>query len=299
MKVIVTIPAFNEEKTIGKVIHDVKKVMDRAKYKYEILVVNDGSTDKTVEIAKREGAKVHSHPYNYGLSETFRTEIEKSLKKNADIIVHIDADGQYNAFDIPRLIEPIIKNKADLVLGSRFLGKIEKMSIMKRIGNKVFSKVISNITKVKITDAQTGFRAFTKDVAGKIKIISDHTYTQEMIIKAIREKFRIKEVPVYFYKRDSGKSRLLSNPFEYALKAWTNIFRIYRDYDPLKFFGFIGSSLISVSLLLGLFILYIFIIAGTAGTYQKLPTILLSIVLFVTGIQILIFGFLADEIKKN
>lgn len=297
MKIIITIPAFNEEKTIGDVIRDIKKIMNNTKYKYEVIVVDDASTDKTALIAKKAGAYVYSHPYNSGLAETFRTEMSIVLRKKGDIIVHIDADGQYRSKEIPKLITPIIKKEADLVLGSRFLGTIEEMPFMKRIGNKAFSRVISGVTHVKITDAQTGFRAFTKEVAEKINIISKHTYTQEMIIKAIKEKFRVKEVPIYFAKRKDGKSRLLSNPFEYAIKAWINIFRIYRDYAPLKFFGIIGTFLIFVSFILGLYILNIFFILEAAGPYQKLPTILLMLLLFVTGIQILIFGFLADMKK--
>ena len=226
MKVIITIPAYNEEETIGKVVRDIKQAMSKTKYKHSILVVNDGSKDKTAEMAGKQGAIVYSHPYNYGLAEAFRTEISKCLELGADIIVHTDADGQYKAEEIHKLIEPIEKKEADLVLGSRFKGKIEEMPWMKRMGNRAFSRVISNIIKFRVSDCQTGFRAFTKEVAQKVPIISDHTYTQEQIIRAVREKFRIKEVPIYFAKRD-GKSKLMSNPFNYASRAWINIIRIY------------------------------------------------------------------------
>lgn len=297
MKIIITIPAYDEEKTIRNVIKDTKKVMNKTKFKYEVIVVDDGSTDRTALVAKKAGAYVYSHPYRYGLAETFRTEMNIALKKKGEIIVHIDADGQYRAEEIPRLIEPIIKKEADLILGSRFLGKIEEMPFIKKIGNKAFSRVISGVTDIKITDSQTGFRAFNRKVAEKINIISNHTYTQEMVIKTIKEKFKIKEIPIYFDKRKYGKSKLLANPFEYAIKAWINIFRIYRDYAPLKFFGIIGSFLIFVSFILGLYILNVFFILGAAGPFQKLPTILLMLLLFVTGVQILIFGFLADMKK--
>jgi glycosyltransferase involved in cell wall biosynthesis len=232
MNIVVTIPVYNEEETLGQVIDDIKRVMPD---NHKVLVVDDGSSDRSASIAREHGAVVYSHPRNYGLAETFRTEVEKALKENPDIIVHIDADGQYSVDDIEKLILPIKNNEADLVLGSRFSGTIEKMPFVKRQGNRAFSKVISHLTKMKITDGQTGFRAFTKDVAERIKIKSRHTYTQEMIIRAAREKFRIKEVPVDFAKRKSGDSRLISNPIEYAAKAWLNIFRIYRDYEPLRF----------------------------------------------------------------
>ena len=224
MRIIVTIPAYNEEKTIAAVIKRIHEVMKSNRYNYNILVVDDGSNDDTAKVAKKSNAIVYSHPKNYGLAETFKTEIKKALELKADVIVHIDADKQYQPEEIPKLIKEI-KNGYDLVLGSRFDGKIENMSLLKRLGNRVFSRVISNITKTKISDAQTGFRAFTREVAEKIGIISYHTYTQEQIIKAIKQKFRVGEVPIYFAKRIGSKSRLISNPFEYALKAWINIIR--------------------------------------------------------------------------
>ncbi|KKR78799.1 MAG: Glycosyl transferase family 2 [Candidatus Nomurabacteria bacterium GW2011_GWA2_40_9] len=294
MRVVITIPAYNEERTIGKVISNIKEVMKKTKYSYRILVVDDGSKDKTAEISKKSGAVVYKHPKKYGLAETFKTEMQKCLELNADVIVHIDADGQYLAREIPLLIREIEKGN-ELVLGSRFKGKIESMPLIKRLGNIAFSKVISQITKVKITDAQTGFRAFTKEVAKKINIISNYTYTQEQIIRAARKKFKIKEVPVYFASRKSGKSRLISNPFRYAANAWINIFRIYRDYEPLKFFGAIGGFFFSIGALIGLWFVYLHFTSGIRG-HPGLIT--LMFLLLIMGIQIAIFGFLADMSKK-
>jgi len=293
MKIVVTIPVYNEEKTIGSVINDIKKVMDEHKYDYKILVVDDGSKDQTKEIAKQKGAIVFSHPINYGLAETFRTEMKKVLQLNPDIIVHTDADGQYLASDIPKLVKPILEKRADLVLGSRFKGKIESMSMIKRTGNKAFSKVISNITGKKISDAQTGFRAFTKEIAS-LNIKSNHTYTQEQVIRTIREKFKVIEVPVYFAKR-KDKSRLIKSPFEYATKAWINILRIYRDYEPLKFFGYFGSAFIALGLLFGIWILITLFRTGTVG---GIPRVILSALFIMTGVQITLFGFLADMSRK-
>ena len=223
MKIVITIPAYNEAKTIANVIAKIKNELKDYK-DTKILVVNDGSNDNTEQVAKKAGAIVYSHPLNYGLAKTFKTEMQQCLKLNPDIIVHIDADGQYLASDITKLLKPIIAKQADLVLGSRFKGKIESMSFMKKIGNRAFSKVISSITRKKISDAQTGFRAFTKEVA-LLEIVSDYTYTQEQIIRAVNAKLTIKEVPVFFAKRDD-KSRLMKNPFDYAIKAWVNLLRM-------------------------------------------------------------------------
>ena len=294
MKIVVTIPAYNEEKTIGIVIDKIKEVMESNSYNYEILVVDDGSKDNIAEVAKNAGAVVYSHPRNYGLAETFKTEIKKSLKMGADIIVHIDADNQYQPVEIPKLVKEINKGY-DMVLGSRFNGTIESMPIIKRLGNKAFSKVISNISGIKISDAQTGFRAFTREVAEKIKITSNHTYTQEQIIRAVMEKFKIKEVPIYFAKRD-GKSRLMSNPFGYAIRAFINLIRVYRDFEPLKFFGIVGSIILFIGFLMGLYLVY-FQFFGN-GAFRHLGLMMLDVLILSIGLQIIIFGFVADMLKK-
>ena len=294
MRIIITIPAYNEEKTLGQVLKDIKKHVSKKDYDYSILVVNDGSTDRTAQIARNEKVTVISHPRNFGLAETFKTEMKKCLEMGADIIVHTDADGQYRAEEIPNLIEEV-KKGSDLVLGSRFKGHIESMPIIKRIGNKAFSRVISEITKQKITDGQTGFRAFTKEIA-KLPITSNHTYTQEQIIRASKEKFKIKEIPAYFAKRGGKtKSRLMKSPFEYATRAWINLFRIYRDYEPLRFFGYIGGLFILVGVFLGIWITYNIILTGSAG---GIPRVILSTLALTTGLQILLFGFLADMYRK-
>jgi glycosyltransferase involved in cell wall biosynthesis len=292
MNIVVTVPAYNEEKTIAKIITDIKKVMQEHKYNFKIIVVDDGSRDSTKILSKKAGALVFSHPKNYGLAETFRTEMKEALKLVPDIIVHTDADGQYLASDIPKLIKPIAEKEADLVLGSRFKGKIESMPFIKRIGNIAFSRVISNITKTKVSDCQTGFRAFTKVVAG-LEIKSDHTYTQEQVIRSVKEKMRIVEVPVYFAKRH-GKSRLIKSPFSYAIRAWINIIRVYRDYEPLRFFGNIGGLFLGFGFIIGLYFLYLHLTTGISG---HLGLLFLMIILFFSGLQIVLFGLLADMKK--
>jgi glycosyltransferase involved in cell wall biosynthesis len=294
MKIVITIPAYNEEKTLGSVLRDIKQVMDKREYSYRLLVVNDGSRDRTADVAKKGGATVFSHPQNLGLAETFRTEMEQCLKMDADVIVHTDADGQYRAEDIPKLLKKI-EEGYDMVLGSRFKGHIESMPLIKRFGNKAFSKVISNIVNMKITDGQTGFRAFTREVA-KTEITSTHTYTQEQIIRVVRHKFKVVEIPAYFAKRGAKtKSRLMKNPFDYAIKAWINILRVYRDYEPLKFFGMIGGLFFILGFLAGIWIIYTLITTGRVG---GIPRVMLSALFMIVGIQIIVFGFLADMFKK-
>ena len=288
MLVIITIPAYNEEHTIAAVITEIHVVMDKTKYRYKILVLNDGSTDKTVEIAEKCGAKVYSHERNKGLAETFKSEMKYCLQEKADIIVHTDADGQYPAEYIPKLLEEIEKGY-DLIIGSRFSGQIEAMPLTKRMGNMAFARVFSQLTKTKITDSTTGFRAFTKELAQNIEYNTDFTYTHEQLIRASRLKFKIKEIPIY--ARKTRESRLMKGAFDYAIKAWINIFRIYRDYNPLAFFGKIGITLLALGSLIGLWVLYNFLSQGVVG---GLPRVILSAILILAGIQIILFGLLAD-----
>ncbi len=259
--IVITIPAYNEEKTIGEIISDIKNIMDSNKYKYKILVVDDGSKDNTAEIARNAGVIVYSHPYNCGLAETFRTEMQKCLELKADIIVHTDADGQYPSQDIPLIIKKV-EEGYDLVLGSRFDKGKYKGSLMKKIGNIAFAKVFSNLLKTKITDTTTGFRAFNSKVA-KLPLINSFTYTQEQLMRTQKAKMKICEIPIITNKTRSSK--LFKSPFDYAIKAWINLFRIYRDYEPLKFFGLIGFLFTFPGLLIGLWFLYLHLTTGIQG----------------------------------
>ncbi len=290
--VLICIPAFNEEKTIGRVLSEIKGVISKTNYKCRVMVYNDGSSDNTAHIAEEHGAIVFSHKRNLGLAVTFRDELREALKLNPDVIVHTDADGQYRAEGIPRLLKRI-EEGYDLVLGSRFQGKIEGMPWTKRLGNMMFARVISGLIKTKLTDTTTGFRAFTRDVAEGIEIINSFTYTQEQIIKAAKQGFAICEVPVD--TRKTRKSRLFSNPLQYAIKAWINILRIYRDFDPIKFFGSLGAVFVFAGVVLGaLIIARILLLGGAGGT----PRVILTALLIFTGIQIILFGFLADMLRK-
>jgi glycosyltransferase involved in cell wall biosynthesis len=291
MNVLICIPAYNEENTLKATLDEIKKELKKTNYKYQIQVVDDGSTDKTVKIAKKEGAILFSNGRNKGLIETFKKEMKEAIKTKADIFVHTDADGQYPAKYIPALIKEV-ENGHDLVLGSRFQGEIESMSLMKRLGNIAFAKVISQICKTKITDSTTGFRAFTKSVAEDINLTTNFTYTQEQLIKAARMGMKIKEIPIY--ARKTRESRLMKGPIDYAIKAWINLFRIHRDFNPLAFFGKIGVVFLAAGLILGLFILYNVIQYKTVG---GIPRVILSSLLIMSGIQIILFGFLADMKK--
>jgi len=290
MKVVITIPAYNEEHTIAKVIHEIKDVMSKTKYKYFILVYDDGSTDKTKEVAKKNGVIVRSNMCNIGLAETFKNEMKECLKLGADIIVHTDADGQYPSEYIPQLIQKV-EECNDLVLGSRFYKGKYSGTVMRKWGNILFAKVFSNLIKTKVSDTTTGFRAFNKEVA-KLKIINTFTYTQEQLIRAGKNNFKIAEI--YIKTRKTRVSRLFRNSIDYAIKSWINILRIERDFSPLKFFGAIGLLLFLPGFCIGLYMTYLHFTIGIQGHTALL---FLMFLLLIVGLQIMVFGFLADMLK--
>lgn len=289
--IIISIPAYNEEKTLPAVLRDINKVMRGHGKKFKILVWDDGSTDKTSQVAKKLGAIVKRSSRNRGLAETFRLELKECIKQNADIIVHTDADGQYPAKFIPSLIEKINEGN-DLVLGSRFQGNNYSGPILKKIGNIMFSKTLTSLTKIRISDSTTGFRAFTKEVAKEINIINRFTYTQEQIIKAAKQNFKIGEISISTKK--TRESRLFKSPIQYAFKAWVNIFRIYRDYNPLKFFGTLGTLIFILGVVLGFYFVYLHFTSGIDG---HMGLFFLLLILIMTGLQIIMFGFLADMMR--
>lgn len=229
------IPAYNEEETLGSVIKEIPRQIQGID-EVKVLVINDGSKDRTAEVSKEVGADyVVSHNRNKGLAQTFKTGLEEALFQGADIIVNTDADGQYDGNEIPKLIDPILKNEADIVLGDRQVKTLEHMPFGKKMGNRISSWVVRRASGLPIKDAQTGFRAFSREAALRMNIVSEYTYTQETIIQAAYKKLKIAQIPIIFRKRP-GKSRLISGIWNYAKKSGLTIIRTYRDYKPLKIF---------------------------------------------------------------
>jgi glycosyltransferase involved in cell wall biosynthesis len=233
-KIIVIIPAFNEENTIAEVISKTAKILKNNNYTFEIIVIDDGSTDNTYKKAIQAGSNVVEHHANLGLAEAVKTGLNEAIQKEADIIINIDADGQYDPKEIPLLVDPIINDKADIVLGSRFLGKIESMPFIKYWGNRIFTYLMRLITRYPFTDTQTGYRALSINAAKTFVLKSGYTYTQEMLIQAVESQLRIIELPIMFYKRKHGNSRLIFNPLSYAIKVLPIIFITYSNYHPFQ-----------------------------------------------------------------
>jgi glycosyltransferase involved in cell wall biosynthesis len=290
------IPAYNEEKTIRKVISEIPQEIPQID-QISIIVIDDGSTDNTRKRAIEANVdKVISFKQNQGLAIAFKKGLDLALEMNADIIVNIDADGQYDGKEITILINPILNNEADIVLGSRFKGWIEFMPLRKRIGNSLATKATNLLTGLKISDTQTGFRAFSKETALRLNIESNYTYVQETIIQAKEKGLKIVEVPIHFRKRE-GKSRLISNIFSYARRAGINILRTYRDYEPLRTFLIIGSLITLLGFGFGIRVLIQYLTTGMVEPY--LPSAILTAILLIVGFQVIIFGIIADMIGDN
>ncbi len=294
LKTCVIIPAYNEEANIKGVIEGIPRNINRIDC-VEILVIDDGSNDNTVQVAKDVGAdEIISHPTNKGLGAAFRTGLNASLEKNADIIVSIDSDGQFNPKDIPKLIEPILNDEADFVTASRFMDKNFEpdMQFIRKFGNKILIKIINILTNREFTDTQCGFRAYSKKAALKLNIFGDYTYTQEVFLNLVEEELRIKEIPIEVIYKDERKSRLIKNPLSYAINVITIIMKTMRDYKPLKFFGIPGLFIFSIGLLSGLLVFIRYILTGHTSPYRSL--IEFSAVMLIIGFLIIVLALIAD-----
>lgn len=220
MKIIIFIPAYNEQASILKMITAVKKT-----YGGFPLIVDDGSTDDTAELAKSAGCLVVRHPFNKGLGASCRTGLRRCYEMGADIAIKIDADCQHRVEDIEKIVKPIAEDKADAVFGSRFLGGLQyKMPFYRAIGNKFFSYLTWFLVGQKVTDGQTGLMAFHKRYLKEFEIISDYNETQQLIMDACYKGYRVMEVGVEFHPRTSGKSFI---NYKYPFKVLPTMFKIW------------------------------------------------------------------------
>ena len=296
MELIVIIPAFNEERTITNVIQEIPKIISGIT-DIKVLVIDDGSTDNTAINAIEAGAdKILHHKQNIGLAKAFCDGLNCALEMGADIIVNTDADFQYNGTEIPKLIAPIIQGRADIVLGDRQIDNLDHMPLGNLWGNKFATQVIRWTTRLPINDAQTGFRAFSRDAALRMNLTGDYTYTQETIIQAANKHLKIEQIPVEFRKRQ-GKSRLISNIFRYASSAGVTIFRSFGAYHPFVIFSAIGFGCILLGLIFGFRVITHFLITGMVTPY--IPSALLTTVLVIVGSLAILFGLLADMIRTQ
>lgn len=296
MKLVVTIPSYNEEASLGSVIREIPEAISGID-PVEVLVVDDGSTDLTVAVAQQAGAdRVISHKRNMGLAKTFRDGLNEALSMGADIIVNIDADFQYNAGEIPKLIAPLLAGEADIVIGDRQIDALDHMPRGNLWGNKIATWVTRRTTGLPIRDAQTGFRAFSREAALQMNLSGDYTYVQETLIQAANKDLTIVQVPVEFRKR-VGESRLISSLSRYARSAGITIFRSFGAYHPFTVFSLLGIGILLLGVAVGSGVLVHYLRTGMVTPH--FPSAVLTTVLILVGLQTLIFGLLADMLRTQ
>jgi len=296
-KLIIQIPCYNEEKTLPVTLKDIPRQIKGVE-KVEILVIDDGSTDRTVEVAKQNGVDhIVRLTNNKGLAEGFMTGLDACLRLGADIIVNTDGDNQYNAGDIEKLIEPIVNGKADIVVGDRQIDTIPHFSALKKKLQHLGSWVVRQVSGTDIPDTTSGFRAFSRQAALQINVVSRFSYTLETIIQAGKKNIAITHVPVHTNDK-LRESRLFKSVVNYVKRSVATIFRIYTMYEPIKTFFLIGGAIFSVGLLVSLRFLYFYLFTPYGGK-GHIQSLILAAVLFIVGFQVMVIGLLSDVIAAN
>lgn len=295
MKLIIQIPCFNEEKTLPITLKALPKSIDGID-EIEVIIIDDGSSDKTVEVAKDLGVKdIFSLNKNYGLARAFSYGLNKAIELGADIVVNTDADNQYCADDIEKIVIPILNNKADMVVGERPISDIKHFSISKKMLQKLGSKVMSLISGVKINDAPSGFRAFSRRASMSINVFDNYTYTLETIIQANAKGLVIENVPIRVNKEERP-SRLISNIFVYILRSILTMTRMFIVYRPFRFFATISAIFLILGLLTGGRFLYYYFVGEGSGHVQSL---ILASILIITGVQTFVVAIASDLLSIN
>ncbi|MBV9387075.1 MAG: glycosyltransferase family 2 protein [Chroococcidiopsidaceae cyanobacterium CP_BM_ER_R8_30] len=294
-KLIIQIPCFNEEKTLGITLSELPREIPGID-SVEWLVIDDGSTDKTLEVAKAYNVDhIVKFPQNCGLARAFMAGIEACTTEGADIIVNTDADNQYCADDIFKLIEPILAGEADIVIGARPIAKIQHFSSTKKLLQKLGSWVVCVVSNAKVPDATSGFRAMSRNAAVQLNVFNDYTYTLETIIQAGQKGIAITSVPIRVNGK-TRKSRLVKSLHNYIIISTFTIIRIFVTYRPFRFFVRIGAVLFSLGMVINLRFLYLYLLGEGQG---KIQSLILASVLTGLGFHFFVLGLLADLIDVN
>ena len=295
MKLIIQIPCLNEEHTLPKTLEDLPKQIEGID-SIEILIVDDGSTDKTVEVAKELGVHhVLQFTNNKGLAKAFISGINQSLKLGADIIVNTDADNQYFGGDIVKLIQPILKKDSDIVVGDRQVETIRHFSPVKIFLQKFGSWVVRQLSGTEVPDATSGFRAYSRDAALQLNVVSDFTYTIETIISAGKKNLAIAHIPVKTNTK-LRESRLFPSIRVYLQRSLVTMLKVYSMYRPLRLFTLAGGTTFLLAFAIGCRYLFFFFMGQTEGHIQSL---ILSAILLIVGFQIIMMGIAAELISVN
>lgn len=294
-KLVIQIPCFNEAETLPATLAELPREVPGFDV-VEVIVVDDGSVDDTAEVAASLGvAEVTRFPRNRGLAAAFRRGLETALRRGADVIVNTDADNQYQASDIPRLVEPILAGRANVVVGDRGVGELEGFSPLKRRLQRLGSWVIGRASGIPTPDATSGFRAFTREAALRTLVLSDYSYTLETLIHAgvSREAVEFVRIGV---NPQTRPSRLMTHMGEYIAKSGVAIVRSYTSYRPIRVFTIVGAILVLLGIIPGVRFLIFYISGDRFGHVQSL---ILAAILTIVGFQVILFGLVADAINRS
>lgn len=291
-KLIIQIPCLNEAATLPTTLRDLPTSIPGIET-IEILVVDDGSRDRTAEVARAHGAHhVVRFRRNKGLAAAFLAGIDAALKLGADFIVNTDADNQYQGTEIEKLLAPLLRGEADICIGDRNIKALSEMSPSKKFLQRLGSWVVRQVSNTTVPDTTSGFRAYTREAALRMTIVSDFSYTLESIIQAGKRRMAVAHVPVATNPR-TRDSRLFDSIWSYIKKSAAIIVRIYASYEPLKVFSYIGLGIFAIGAAAALRFLYYY---ATGTGFGHVQSLILGAVCMIVGFQIVLIGLVADLI---
>ena len=297
-KLIIQIPCYNEEATLGLTLAALPREVEGIDM-VEWLVVDDGSTDASVKVAREHGVDhIITKSRNRGLAQAFMSGLEHCINLGADIIVNTDADNQYNADDIPKLIAPILSREAEIVIGERPIDHIAHFSQGKKLLQKLGSWVVRMASGTDIPDAPSGFRALSREAAMRINVFTNYTYTLETIIQAGRKNMAITSVPVRVNEA-LRPSRLVKSTASYLRESLITIVRLFMIYRPFRFFALPGFILFTLGLYPMFRFLYYFVTAAPGKEVGHVPSLLFGVSFMVMGVALFIVALLGDMIAVN
>ena len=294
-KLIIQIPCFNEEQHLAETLAALPRSVPGFDV-VETLIIDDGSTDGTSQVARAAGATyLLRFPVNLGLASAFSAGLDTALKLGADVIVNTDADNQYRGADVVRLVQPILRGEAEMVIGDRAPHRIAHFSPLKRALQVAGSWMVRQLSGTSVPDATSGFRAFSRRAALRLNVFTNFTYTLETIIQAGKKHIPIAHIPIET-NPDARPSRLFGSIPVYLRRSAQTLIRIYALYEPLKVFWRLGALCVGVGTLIGVRFLVYYLAGGGAGRIQSL---ILAAVLLIIGVQTILIGLVADLIGSS